>query len=186
MCEEVEDTDHILKCASQSAKDTFNKQLEKIIKNIRKHTSQEMVQSMKNLLQRMRNNEQHTGETVPDCFERLINMQLHIGNRETIVGVWHKQWFKEQNEYIRRTLGKSRPKTFFLLVTLMIQDLILEMWFNCNEQLHKSEKSKINQEKHSIYNIQVDKIYTQIGMSKIVHPSAKLFFSKKKTDVKRM
>ena len=82
-----------------------------------------------------------------------------MGQQAFFSGIWMLEWTSKQDEFHKTIKTRKKGTTVVVEIIRQVQKVIREMWHNRNNELHKNEQSRINEEKSNEINSQIDILF---------------------------
>ena len=143
MCDEVEDTDHIIRCRCQLTKDTFQKHLETLDTWLSKHSPDDLRQAIIEIISAVRERRnpmihQSWSQAVQDVAFR----QYEVSSRALVHGLFLREWMDIQAEHRLRTQARMTELSWNAHVIRLIWDISWEIWRKRCDFLHSTEDAR--------------------------------------------
>ena len=189
-CEEQEDTDHLLKCKNKDIQEVYDEKMKEIKEWMKKNTSAEMTKGVVAVIEAFRNG---TDLDLEGCNDNMVKaaakQQFELGQRAFVGGWWSRRWTTLQHIYYREQGKKNKASIWIARLIIQIQDMIRNMWFERNIQLHNKEQSQHNERTHQQLNMRITKVYERLNKAapnkRILNGDERYYFSRKENEIKR-
>ena len=188
-CENIEDTDHILKCQSKPIDEVFSTEVEILKQYLQNITSWEMKGAVIELINSFREGRapaihHNWNSTVAD----LVQEQYELGQRAFLSGLWIMRWTKEQTNFQKTQKSRKHGITIITSIIKKVQKLIREMWYGRNEELHNNEQSRANKSKSNEYDSMIVDIMRRKRSipSSLLAPGDRHYFRRKLNIIQKM
>ena len=189
-CGDIEDTDHILKCPNTEINEVYNEKMNEIKQWLEDTSTIEMAKGLKAVSDAFRNN---TTLDLTTCTDRMVRaaaeQQFQLGQRAFIGGWWSGRWINLQAIHYRETGKRNKPMLWMARTIKKFQEMVRDIWFERNDQLHHKENSEHNKRKNEELNDRVTNIFQRLGRlapnDRMLLPDERIFFAKKEANIKK-
>ena len=179
-CEHNEDYLHIVRCQGPGTKEIFDRDLDDIQEWMTKLSTQPFRDAIEMLICAARD------DTAPDFddiveedLKAVAEKQWNLGPQLILWGLWVKDWAPIQSPSLKGT--RKCPKVWIAKLANEIWKITEDLWTLRNEAEHKDDKSRVNQERNTKVNEEIEEIYNKLPKNLRVLPHDDMqFFSKKK------
>ena len=189
-CGEIEDTDHILQCSNEDIQEVYEEKMNDIQQWMENTTDSEIAEGLKAVSAAFRTN---TPLDLSKCKDRMVKaaaeQQFQLGRRAFIGGWWSKRWITLQQFYYTANGKRNKPYLWMARAIKKFQEMIRDIWFERNEQLHNKEHSEHNRRKNEELNERVANIYRKLHRlapnDRMLLHDERIFFAKREIDIKK-
>ena len=91
-----------------------------------------------------------------------------------------------QASSFRHIKSRKSARKWIAGKVIIIQSILMEMWFVRNEELHNNKESTINKKVHRELNLNIDQIYRDKPHPRLLPVADNLFFRRNVANVKRL
>ena len=159
-CQEREETEHILQCASEIQEKKFIDEIKILDQYLMNITAWDIRGGIIELLEAFR--EQRAPTSHHNWSRKVIeavDIQYDLGQRAFTSGLWVHRWVQEQDKFHKTQKTKKKGVTIITLMVQQVQRIVREMWYNRNDELHKNEQSRINKERMAESDLKIGNIF---------------------------
>ena len=159
-CGETEDTDHIFRCTNNTIQEIYEDRMGEMKTWLEDNTTHEIAKGIQAVSDAFRNN---TTLNVSQCKDRMdraaAQQQFELGRLAFMGGWWSTRWLTLQKFYYNETGKRNKPIIWMARVVKKFQEMLREMWFERNNQLHNKEQSEHNRQRTMELNKKVKNIF---------------------------
>ena len=189
-CEEIEDTDHLLKCNNDEIRDIYENKMTELQRWLGETTTIEIARGIQAVSKAFRT---ETPLDLSNCTDNMVKaaakQQFELGQRAFVGGWWSKRWMTLQKLHYQESGKRNKPAIWMARVITRIQGIIRDMWFERNNQLHNKENSEHNKRKTAELNDRITSIFRKLKdlapNRRMLMKDERIFFAKRENDIRK-